>query len=118
MNAPVSKAAFRTGTRPVKVLKQRTWNPREIALVESLIAGGASYAQIACRIGVSKSAIASLVNNRITPSTGNAARDGLIWRAKQLVTAGYTAAEVVDLFGFAPDIAEAAFLEAYPEVAR
>lgn len=117
MSGPVSQAAFRTGTGPVKVLKQRTWKPREVALVEHLVMQGATYAQIACRIGVSKSAIASLVNNRITPSAGNAARDQLIWRAKQLVTAGYTAGEVADKFGFTPEIAEAAFVQAYPEVA-
>jgi hypothetical protein len=50
------------------------------------------------------------------PGSGTYAEDVMRWRAKQLVTAGYGVDEVVDRFGFAPDIAEAAFFEAYPEV--
>lgn len=116
MNVPAKIAQLRTGARPAKAFKYKTWKPREVVLVETLIAGGANYAEIACRIGVSKNAIASLVNNRIKPSTGDHARQQLLWRARQIVTAGYSVAEVVDLFGFDPDIAEAAFLEAYPEI--
>lgn len=118
MTRSVAKAVHSTKTKAVKALKQRTWKPREIALVEHLISGGSTYGEIACRIGVSKSAIASLVNNRIAPSTGTASRETLIWRAKQLVTAGYSAGEVADKFGFTTEIAEAALLQAYPEVAR
>jgi len=51
------------------------------------------------------------------PGHGTYAADILTWRAKQLVTAGYTAGEVADKFGFTPEIAEAAFVQAYPEVA-
>ena len=101
---------------PTKSFKHRTWKPREIVLVESLLASGATYAQIACRIGVDRKAIKNLVDRRLDPSVREAARERLIWRAKQVVTAGYTTAEAVDLFGFAPDIAEAAFLEVYPEL--
>ncbi len=49
--------------------------------------------------------------------SGTYADEVMHWRAKQLVTAGYSAAAVADWLGCSPDIAEAAFLAVYPEVA-
>jgi hypothetical protein len=52
------------------------------------------------------------------PGSGTYAIDVLIWRAKQLVTAGYGSADIARIVGCTVEIADAAFLEAYPEVGQ
>lgn len=42
----------------------------------------------------------------------------LQWRAKQLVLAGYSAADITGWINCPFEVAEAAFLEVYPEVAQ
>lgn len=50
------------------------------------------------------------------PGTGKFANDPMMWRARQLVTAGYSAADIAAWIGCPFYLAEAAFLEVYPEL--
>lgn len=85
-----------SGPLPKTKAKQRTWKPQEVALVERLRHQGLTFGQIACNIGVSKSAIISLYRNRIDPVAEAGGHSGLRWRIRQLLTAGYGPREIAD----------------------
>ena len=57
-------------------------------------------------------------NRHQLPGTGVYADDTLVWRARQLITAGYSAEDAAQWIGCPLHLAEAAFAQAYPEVAR
>lgn len=50
--------------------------------------------------------------------TGKFPNDTMIWRAKQLVTAGYSSVEIAAMIGCTVEIADAALIAAYPELQR
>ena len=88
MSGPLSKPIGR----------QRKWSPQEVALVERLRSNGLTYGQIACNLGVSKSAIISLYRNRIDPVPYSDAVT-LRWRIRQLLTAGYSPHDICAWIG-------------------
>ena len=94
MSAPLPKRLSRKGTIKPETVKYRDWKPQEIALIERLRANGLTYSQIACNVGTSKSAIASLFRNRIDPVADAGGPVGLRWRIRQLLTAGYGPREI------------------------
>lgn len=50
------------------------------------------------------------------PGSGVYADDVMIWRARQLITAGYSATDVASWIGCPLELAEAAFVQVYPQV--
>lgn len=59
----------------------------------------------------------SYPNRHNLPGTGVYADDTLMWRARQIITAGYSAEEAAQWIGCPLVLAEAAFVQAYPEIA-
>lgn len=96
--------------RAPKAVKYRKWSREEVALVELLHSQGRSYSEIACGIGVSRSAISSLFNNRISPKLRPRQND-MRWRVKQLIMSDYPCREAARITGADVALAQEVFDE-------
>lgn len=93
----------------------KPWTPEEAKTAMRLRDEGMPYPQLSQFLGRSIGSLASAINRHSAKGTGKSYGDTMHWRAKQLLSAGYSRADVIVWIGCSQDIADDAWLELYWE---